>query len=138
MKWSPDGRFLAARPQDTSIIFVLCPQSTGASVNEPLCVFKNSLPSGSLPSNGHLDSTGLLVNLQYGMGIKYWRLDCKYPVHLFPYPKALERDDGMVFYKMENIWLFCIEEMLSIISPFINATIKAKIGTSTRKQSLNN
>ena len=42
------------------------------------------------------DSTGLLVNLKYGMGIKYWRLDCKYPVHLFPYPKSTEKD-SMVF-----------------------------------------
>ena len=70
----PDGRFLAAWPQDTSIIFVLCPQSTGASVNEPLCVFKN-FAVGIASFKWTPDSTGLLVNLQYGMGIKYWRLD---------------------------------------------------------------
>lgn len=97
MKWSPDGRFLAAWPQDTSIIFVLCPQSTGASVNEPLLRIQELAAVGIASFKWTPDSTGLLVNLQYGMGIKYWRLDCKYPVHLFPYPKTLERDDGMVF-----------------------------------------
>ena len=97
MKWSPDGKFLAAWPQATSIIFVMCPQSTGSSVNEPLLRIQELIAVGISSFKWSPDSTGLLVNLKYGMGIKYWRLDCKYPVHLFPYPKAIEKDEGMVF-----------------------------------------
>ena len=97
MKWSPDGRFLAAWPQDTSIIFILCPQSTGPSVNEPLLRIQELSAVGISSFKWTPDSSGILVNLQYGMGIKFWRLDCKYPVHLFPYPKSIEKDEGMVF-----------------------------------------
>lgn len=97
MKWSPDGRFLAAWPQDTSLIFVMCPQSTGHSAHEPLLRIQESMAVGISSFNWAPDSTGILVSLQYGMGIKYWKMDCKYPVHLFPYPKALEKDEGTVF-----------------------------------------
>lgn len=96
MNWSPDGRFLAAWPQDTSIIFVCCPESVGGNSNDPILKIQELSAVGIASYKWTPDSTGLLVNLKYGMGIKYWRLDCKYPVHLFPYPKTTEKD-GMVF-----------------------------------------
>lgn len=96
LEWSPDGRFIAAWPQDTSIIFILCPEAMGASVAEPLLRIQELNAVGIANYKWSPDSMGILVNLKYGMGIKYWRLDCKYPVHLFPYPKAVERN-GMVF-----------------------------------------
>lgn len=97
MKWSPDGRFLAAWPQDTSIIFILCPESFGSHTSDPLLRIQESSAVGLNNFKWTPDSLGLLVNLKYGMGIKYWRLDCKYPIHLFPYPKNVESEDGMVF-----------------------------------------
>lgn len=97
MEWSPDGRFLAAWPQDTSIIFILCPDSTGPSLCEPLLRIQELAAVGISSYKWSPDSAGLLVNLKYGMGIKFWRLDCKYPIHLFPYPKCTEKDNGMVF-----------------------------------------
>lgn len=97
MKWSPDGRFLAAWPQDTSIIFILCPESTGSHLSDPLLRIQESAAIGLANFKWTPDSSGLLINLRYGMGVKYWRLDCKYPVHLFPYPKNVEKEDGMVF-----------------------------------------
>lgn len=96
MEWSPDGRFLAVWPQDTSIIFICCPESSGSSSNDPILKIQELSAVGIAGYKWTPDSTGLLVNLKYGMGIKYWRLDCKYPVHLFPYPKSTERD-SMVF-----------------------------------------
>ena len=96
MEWSRDGRFLAVWPQDTSIIFVLCPESTGSSSNEPLLRIQELAAVGIANYKWSPDSAGILVNLRFGMGIKYWRLDCKYPVHLFPYPKSVE-SNGMAF-----------------------------------------
>jgi hypothetical protein len=96
MQWSPDNRFLAAWPQDTSIIFICCPESVGGSPNDPILRIQELNAVGIAGYKWTPDSSGLLVNLKYGMGIKYWRLDCKYPVHLFPYPKTTGRD-GMVF-----------------------------------------
>lgn len=102
MKWSPNGNFLAAWPQDTSIIFIVCPESTGLSVHEPFLRIQELSAVGISSYKWTPDSRGLLINLKYGMGIKYWRLDCKYPVHLFPYPKLVENDDGMIFSEDEN------------------------------------
>lgn len=96
MQWSPDGRFLAAWPQDTSIIFICCPEAVGGNPNDPILRIQELSAVGIAGYKWAPDSAGLLVNLKFGMGIKYWRLDCKYPVHLFPYPKTTEKD-GMVF-----------------------------------------
>lgn len=96
MQWSPDGRFIAAWPQDSSIIFICCPESSGGNPNDPILRIQELSAVGIAGYKWIPDSTGLLVNLKYGMGIKYWRLDCKYPVHLFPYPKSTEKD-SMVF-----------------------------------------
>ena len=73
MDWSPDGRFLAAWPQDTSIIFICCPESSGGSSNDPILKIQELSAVGIAGYKWTPDSTGLLVNLKYGMGIKYWR-----------------------------------------------------------------
>lgn len=96
MEWSPNGRFLAAWPQDTSLIFVMCPENLQYNDNDPLLIVQELSAIGIASFKWTPDSIGILVNLKFGMGIKYWRLDCKYPVHLFPYPKATEKD-GIVF-----------------------------------------
>lgn len=100
LQWSPDGKFIAAWPQDTSIIYILCPRAAANSRNEPLLMIQELAAVGISSILWMPDSLGLLVSLKYGMGIKYWRLDCKYPVHLFPYPKAPNcdgSDEGIVF-----------------------------------------
>ena len=96
MKWSPNGRFLAAWPQDTALIYIMCPETLQYNNNDPLLIVQELTAIGMANYQWSPDSIGILVNLKFGMGIKYWRLDCKYPVHLFPYPKATE-NDGIVF-----------------------------------------
>jgi hypothetical protein len=95
LKWSPDGRFVAAWPQDTALIFILCPFTTGRNSLDPLLRIQELAAVGIASLEWTPNSCGLLVSLKYGMGIKYWRLDCKNPVHLFPYPKSTQ--NSMVF-----------------------------------------
>lgn len=88
MSWSPSGEWLAAWPTDTAYIYLLQPErGLILRIDEAAAVGIASL-------HWNPQSTSLLVNLQYGMGIKLWSLKSsasgallKQPMHLFPYPK---------------------------------------------------
>lgn len=84
LQWSPNGNYLAVWPQDAAFIFVVAPSLPS---NQPLLRINETVALGLSGFKWTPDSTGLLVSLFSGMGIKHWRLDCKHAVHLFPYPK---------------------------------------------------
>lgn len=85
--WSPNSHFLAARPVDVPVIFILAP-----SLNEsaPLLRIEEQAAVNISSICWTPDSRGLLSVLSFGMGIKYWRMDCKQAMHLFPYPKNVQ------------------------------------------------
>lgn len=94
MEWSARDELLAVWPTSTTHIFILSPTR---ATNRPLLCINEQGAVGVAAIKWTPDGTGLLVTLRYGMGIKYWRLDCAHPVHLFPYPKATEGSPPAVF-----------------------------------------
>lgn len=86
LAWSPNGHFLAVWPVDASVIFIIAPSRAEAS---PLLRIEEQAAVGIQSIKWTPNSAGLLAILSFGMGIKYWRLDCKQAMHLFPYPKSV-------------------------------------------------
>jgi hypothetical protein len=86
--WSPDASLLAAWPRDTAHIYILH-VSSSTGVAKHLMRIDELAAVGIASLHWTPDSRGLLVNLSFGMGIKYWSLtDSRLPLHLFPYPKT--------------------------------------------------
>jgi WD40 repeat protein len=85
--WSPNSHFLAAWPVDVPIVFVCAP---ALKISAPLLRIEEQAAVNISSLRWTPDSQGLLTLLSFGMGIKYWRLDCKQVMHLFPYPKNVQ------------------------------------------------
>ena len=85
--WSPNSHFLAAWPVDVPIVFVCAP---ALKTSSPLLRIEEQAAVNICGLRWTPDSQGLLTVLSFGMGIKYWRLDCKQAMHLFPYPKNVQ------------------------------------------------
>ncbi len=85
--WSPNSQFLAVWPVDVPIIFICAPVLNQSA---PLLRIEEQAAVGISSIRWTPDSQGLLTQLRFGMGIKYWRMDCKQAMHLFPYPKNVQ------------------------------------------------